>query len=187
MDALRVFAREPEAAGELLVEADDEAVVVRDKYAKARRHFLVLLRGGVIDHVDDLRSEHAPQLDVLEARAQRILDTYPDVAFRIGFHAVPSMRPLHLHVISRDMDAPALKNKKHWHSFTSPDFFLDLDTVRARLAADGKLDVRARRAEYEAMLKHSLSCHGCHLAVSNMPKLKAHIAQCRAVHELSRR
>lgn len=31
--------------------------------------------------------------------------------WRVGFHSVPSMRRLHLHVISTDMDSPALKNK----------------------------------------------------------------------------
>lgn len=29
----------------------------------------------------------------------------------VGFHSVPSMARLHLHVISTDMDSPALKNK----------------------------------------------------------------------------
>jgi hypothetical protein len=29
----------------------------------------------------------------------------------VGFHSVPSMRRLHLHVISTDMDSPALKTK----------------------------------------------------------------------------
>lgn len=41
----------------------------------------------------------------------------------IGYHAVPSMQRLHLHVISTDFVSPCLKTKYHWNSFTTP-FFL---------------------------------------------------------------
>lgn len=40
--------------------------------------------------------------------------------FKTGFHAEPSMRRLHLHVISRDFYSPCLKTKKHWNSFNTP-------------------------------------------------------------------
>jgi aprataxin len=47
------------------------------------------------------------------AAAQRAAD--PSLPpFRLGFHSAPSMRALHLHVISSDFDSPCLKNKKHW-------------------------------------------------------------------------
>lgn len=37
--------------------------------------------------------------------------------FRIGYHAIPSMHLLHLHVISIDFDSEKLKTGKHWSSF----------------------------------------------------------------------
>ncbi|KAF4509649.1 hypothetical protein G6O67_003797 [Ophiocordyceps sinensis] len=42
-----------------------------------------------------------------------------------GVHAVPSMRHLHIHVLSRDMHSPALRHRKHYNSFATP-FFVDL-------------------------------------------------------------
>jgi len=41
----------------------------------------------------------------------------------MGYHAMPSMQRLHLHVISTDFNSPYLKTKYHWNSFTT-SFFL---------------------------------------------------------------
>lgn len=46
----------------------------------------------------------------------QIKDHKPD-DFEIGFHAQPSMRHLHMHVISTDFDSPTLKTQRHWNSF----------------------------------------------------------------------
>ena len=57
----------------------------------------------------------------------------------VGFHALPSLAPLHLHVLSPDLDSPWLKTKRHFNSFTQASFFLRLDDVLAcvRQAAGG--------------------------------------------------
>jgi aprataxin len=60
--------------------------------------------------------------------------------FRIGFHAIPSMRQLHMHVISQDFDSDHLKNKKHWNSFTT-NFFVDADFLISKLASKGSVHV----------------------------------------------
>ena len=39
--------------------------------------------------------------------------------FLCGFHAAPSLRQLHLHLLSSDLDSDALKNKKHFNSFAT--------------------------------------------------------------------
>lgn len=52
---------------------------------------------------------------------------------RVGFHALPSLQPLHLHVMSRDGHSEAVKNKVHFLSFTHAHFFLPLDGVIAAL------------------------------------------------------
>ncbi|PHH68121.1 hypothetical protein CDD82_825 [Ophiocordyceps australis] len=41
---------------------------------------------------------------------------------RCGLHLVPSMRHLHVHVISRDMHSASLRHRKHYNSFTTPFF-----------------------------------------------------------------
>lgn len=49
-------------------------------------------------------------------------------AFRIGYHAQPSLDQLHLHVISKDFDSEFLKTKKHFNSFTT-DFFIEAQST----------------------------------------------------------
>lgn len=58
-----------------------------------------------------------------------------------SFSQVPSMRQLHLHVISQDFDSKHLKNKKHWHSFNSP-FFRDLVDVIEEVGKHGKATLK---------------------------------------------
>lgn len=61
----------------------------------------------------------------LELLAQNVIEITGNHLenFKIGYHALPSMQQLHLHVISNDFDSPCLKTKKHWNSFCT-DFFL---------------------------------------------------------------
>ena len=92
--------------------------------------------------------------------------------FRIGFHSVPSMDQLHLHLISCDFISECLKTKKHWISFTT-DFFRPLDTVISSLEEQGAVIVDS--AAEEAKLKGKLQCHRCSLILRDIPKLKSHI------------
>lgn len=63
-------------------------------------------------------------LCVLALTAASVAKTAPGApVFKIGYHAIPSLHPLHIHIISQDFDAPALKTKKHYLSFTTR-FFL---------------------------------------------------------------
>lgn len=107
--------------------------------------------------------------------AQQVADEPVPAGWRLGFHSVPSMRQLHLHVISQDFDSPALKNKKHWNSFTTA-FFKDLDAVVSEVNAHGS--VRVDRAAAEQLLKAPLRCHRCGCMLGTTPQLKAHIVQC---------
>lgn len=48
----------------------------------------------------------------------------------MGFHSVPSMEHVHLHVLSSDLCSPSMKKKKHYNSFhPKHGFFLHLDDV----------------------------------------------------------
>ncbi|EKU20534.1 aprataxin, partial [Nannochloropsis gaditana CCMP526] len=81
-------------------------------------------------------------------------------------HSLPSLRPLHIHIVSQDFDSPALKTKRHWNSFTTP-FFLDLLQVETALQIHGKVTVRHEDAE--ALLKLSLRCHACGAVQKTIP------------------
>ena len=55
-------------------------------------------------------------------------------AFRYGFHTHPSMRQLHMHIISTDLSA----QRGPCNRFAAP-FFVLLDEVEARLQGEGRL------------------------------------------------
>ena len=77
----------------------------------------------------------------------------------------------------QDYDSAALKNKKHWNSFTTP-FFIELADVIAQLQNKSRLDIDVSQAE--SMLKQDLNCHVCRTTMRNLPLLKAHISTCKA-------
>lgn len=75
----------------------------------------------------------------------------------------------------QDFDSAALKNKKHWNSFTTP-FFIEVETVLTDLQNKDCVDIEAGKAE--GLLKQGLLCHICHQPMKNMPTLKSHIQNC---------
>ena len=68
-----------------------------------------------------------------------------------GFHAKPSLRPLHMHVVSRDLEKA--KTKKHYLSFADPGFFLDVGWVCSELRARGRVAYDV--ADKERILKET--------------------------------
>ena len=142
-----------------------------------------------------------------EVGQQWIADVHaqdPNVIFRMGFHAIPSMTRLHLHIISQvqgllllglvllnmgamnlavlsaqDFISDRLKSKKHFNSFTTP-FFLELSSVIEELTSSwqGRLliDTAAARQHEQGEMR----CHRCRAVQRNMPQLKQHLLQgCR--------
>ncbi|KAJ6438601.1 aprataxin-like protein [Purpureocillium lavendulum] len=87
----------------------------------------------------------------------------------VGVHAVPSMRHLHIHVLSRDMHSASLKHRKHYNSFNTP--FL-VDVADFPLAAD---DPR-RDPKGHGYLRRDLVCWRCKRNFKNhFKELKEHL------------
>ncbi|UZJ51017.1 hypothetical protein CBS101457_000337 [Exobasidium rhododendri] len=119
-----------------------------------------------------------------------------DWGVRTGFHSVPSMDTVHLHVISEDLVSASLKNKKHFQSFhPTLGFWLDLSYVQD-LVRQGKRSLPHTAHHYEDLLRARLMSHRpqskerqrkyAGLKPSNatspsqypdMPKLKAHLEE----------
>ncbi|MCO5565818.1 hypothetical protein L7F22_019493 [Adiantum nelumboides] len=96
---------------------------------------------------------------------------------RVGFHAVPSMDTIHLHVISDDLVSDRLKHKKHYQSFhPTHGFWLELDTIQ-ELVRQGKKSLPNSEAHYESLLKSPLISFRDGKVYPNMPKLKDHLEQ----------
>lgn len=96
---------------------------------------------------------------------------------RVGFHAVPSMDTVHLHVLSDDFVSERLKHKKHYQSFhPTAGFWLDLDAVEA-LVQQGKKALPYSDAQYEAILKQPMVSHRDGQQYATFPKLRDHLHQ----------
>ncbi|TPX30073.1 hypothetical protein SeMB42_g07986 [Synchytrium endobioticum] len=176
-DALLQYVKTPEMFPKVVYEFDDDVVIIYDQYPKAKYHFLVMPRIQ-IDGPNSLIACHIPFVEKIKQKALKLTsiiqsESSDHIEFRMGFHAVPSMKQLHLHVISTDFKSERLKHRKHWVSFTS-GFFKDVDEVLAILRKDGR--VYFDKEEYEDIIKTApLRCHKCHKDQKTMPALKRHL------------
>ncbi|XP_063776126.1 aprataxin [Pseudophryne corroboree] len=166
---LKVSMQDPE----LQVFKDDKVVVIKDKYPKSRYHWLVLPWES-ISNLKVLRAEHLDLLEHMHSVGEKIAQQHSTLSraqFRLGYHAIPSMSHVHLHVISQDFDSPCLKVKKHWNSFTT-DYFLESEEIIDMIKLRGKVTVKDGVAE---LLKSSLQCNVCRLPQATIPQLKEHL------------
>ncbi|XP_032977870.1 aprataxin isoform X4 [Rhinolophus ferrumequinum] len=152
---------------------DEQVVVIKDKYPKARHHWLVLPWAS-ISSLKAVTREHLELLKHMHTVGEKVI---ADVAgssklrFRLGYHAIPSMSHVHLHVISQDFDSPCLKNKKHWNSFNT-EYFIESQAVIEMVQDAGRVTVRDGMPE---LLKLPLRCHECQQLLPSIPQLKEHL------------
>ncbi|ODN84102.1 hypothetical protein L202_00116 [Cryptococcus amylolentus CBS 6039] len=137
----------------------------------------LLLKGGVYGREEVLRAMEETAREVEEMIRDEMLKT-EGFAWRVdvGFHAVPSMKHVHLHVISDDRISPSLKSKKHYNSFR-PDlgFFIPIMEVRRWLQNEQTLQERVDAlAATTSLLKTPLTCFKCDEPMNNIEKLKTH-------------
>eukprot|EP01137_Pigoraptor_chileana_P022339 Opistho-2@87166 len=148
------------------------------QYGQARFHLLVIPR-TLISGPECLTREHVGILEKLQRKGTELITrentSRSDESrrrFRMGFHGIPSMNQLHMHVISQDFDSDCLKTKQHWNSFASP-FFLDSADVIDTIKAKGHMEID--RAAFERLLTSPLRCHLCAEECKTMPSLKSHL------------
>lgn len=172
--ALLPYIRHPEHHDVLFY--DDHAVIINDKYPKARVHMLVMPRDLEVSrtHPLDLSHEQAARLAPYVEKAKELggPQLKGDISIKCGVHAVPSMNNLHVHVISTDFDLPCLKHKKHYNSFNTV-FFVDFGDLGTSLLRRIPRDSRA----LELVVKTSpMKCSYCHREFGNRFKeLKQHL------------
>eukprot|EP00238_Polyblepharides_amylifera_P001613 CAMPEP_0196571856 /NCGR_PEP_ID=MMETSP1081-20130531/1984_1 /TAXON_ID=36882 /ORGANISM="Pyramimonas amylifera, Strain CCMP720" /LENGTH=392 /DNA_ID=CAMNT_0041888965 /DNA_START=24 /DNA_END=1199 /DNA_ORIENTATION=- len=114
-DALEKAIRFPEGT-EGVEWYSNSLVVLRDKFPKSRCHWLVLPRVSGLMGLTSLRVEHVPILEDMLAKGEAWAADHapPGSSVRLGFHALPSMKHLHLHVITQDFSGTGMKKKHHW-------------------------------------------------------------------------
>lgn len=157
---------------DLKVDENDKVVIIKDKYPKARFHFLIIPKESIAN-LKGLTKEHVPLLKHMHDEGEKLAKkSSSKLEFRLGYHAIPSMSQIHLHVISQDFDSTCLKTKKHWNSFTT-EYFINSSDLIAMMEEKGSIQFDP--AKYSEILKHPLRCHVCKKDSATMPALKTHI------------
>eukprot|EP01098_Paradermamoeba_levis_P012504 TRINITY_DN5485_c0_g1_i2.p1 TRINITY_DN5485_c0_g1~~TRINITY_DN5485_c0_g1_i2.p1 ORF type:complete len:189 (-),score=29.76 TRINITY_DN5485_c0_g1_i2:14-580(-) len=174
---LTSYFEHPENHQEDILYQDKDVTVLYDKFPKAQVHLLAI-PSFVLSGFSSLNETHLPLLHKMRecglAMAQKIT---PEKAmkFKTGFHAVPSLKQLHLHVISTDLDSPKMKHNKHWNSFTT-EFFVDFQDFVGQVQRDNR--VQFDEAYYEGLLRQKPRCHKCSTEFATFPNLKSHLPSC---------
>ena len=164
-------------------------VVIYDRYPKASRHVLILPRDGYIDApmgVRQLGPEHRDRVQEMHSLAQAIAAAWSAEAEAagegtlkclIGYHATPSLHTLHLHVLTADLDSPALKKKIHWNSFTTP-FFVPAALVDSQIGQPQGCREMALAAAACEEHDGPMRCPLCKSIHSTIPAMKSHYQHC---------
>ncbi|KAF8821667.1 hypothetical protein IE077_001750 [Cardiosporidium cionae] len=189
----------------------EEFITLYDGFPKATYHLLVFMvmkdQGQTIKGPKYLTEAHSTLLRKLQFYVRCIAKNLQihdgkDVVFRCGIHAIPSLEPLHFHLISQDFQARGLKSVKHWNSFNTP-FFVPLYRIIQLVEHDNTLisldqafngTKMASKKKSETMLcsnmdftentflpflKNSLKCNKCDKDFRNIiHKLKEHLELC---------
>ncbi|ORX86767.1 HIT-like protein [Anaeromyces robustus] len=174
-DGLLLYVRHPEQYKSSIYKSFDKFIVIYDKYPKAKYHLLIIPKEN-IKNIYHLNKSHIPLIKEMINLSKEIVNELNSknekYEFQIGFHAIPSMNQIHMHVISTDFISPYLKTKKHWNSFTS-EFFLKPSFIIKQLEENDRVNID--KSHFEIVLKKALICHKCKQELKNMPTLKAHL------------
>uniref|UniRef100_A0A2A4J3D9 HIT domain-containing protein n=1 Tax=Heliothis virescens TaxID=7102 RepID=A0A2A4J3D9_HELVI len=156
---------------ECIVKKTKQAVVIKDKYPKAKIHYLVLPNED-INSIYKLDKSHIGLLEEFGDVFNEIQNE-EELPVKAGFHAVPSMQRLHMHIISTDMVSPSLKTKMHWNSFTT-EFFKPYADVLEELKKNGCINKMSPEL-HKSLMATELKCNQCTFKPKNMPELKEHL------------
>ncbi|XP_035895355.1 aprataxin-like [Anopheles stephensi] len=154
----------------------DLAVVIKDIYPKALHHFLVLPWKD-IDSVYDLSPVDDALLQEMYDLGLKAVGTSGLTAdqFDYGYHMKPSMRRLHLHVISKDYHSRCLSHRYHWNAFNT-EFLIKHETVVEKLREQGSVE-RPSLHYIMQLLETPLRCNQCTFTPKTFAELKLHLKQ----------
>ena len=116
-----------------VIKYDTEFVFIKDGMPKSSLHYVIMPR-KIILTFKDIKVEDMVLIRRMQVRAEQFLDEIGEdkSQFRFGFHAVPTMPQVHMHVISQDFQEDENrileKEKKHWQTFNTP-FFVQPQTL----------------------------------------------------------
>ncbi|KAK6204938.1 histidine triad superfamily, third branch [Scheffersomyces amazonensis] len=155
--AFQKYVNHPEKHVDIIQYYDKNVVIIRDAYPKSVCHYLVIPRFSEVTYVNpldafnrDYREINGQELfDIMEKYVEKAKDliiadlqgafghkpendlklsAFKNTFIKAGIHSIPSLKNLHIHVITRDFQSNCLKNKKHYNSFNT-QFFVEFEKL----------------------------------------------------------
>lgn len=171
--------------GSTVLYKDDRCILVNDAFPKSKVHCLLMPLEMQLTSLNDLRVEHVDLLQhlnhVADAYVRFLRQSSPTVygrrRFITGYHAIPSLPMLHMHLLSMDLKGPCLKTRKHYNSFAT-FFFLTSDRVVEDLGRHGRVTLNQDVAMLHRFEDQSMKCLWCGASLSNMPSMRQHLETC---------
>lgn len=160
---------------------DETLFIIKDRYPKATAHYLVMPRER-IEKLHQLCGEHGIEIiqslkDRGEWLIQKLQAEMPHLSFDMGFHVVPSMLQIHLHVISTDFCAEALHWPAHYNAFTTA-FFISPDEMMRYIRERGNFWLtKSELHQYRIAKRGPLRCNQCRYWPQTMDQLKEHLEE----------
>ncbi|KAI8598724.1 hypothetical protein EDD21DRAFT_179802 [Dissophora ornata] len=155
--------------------------VCRDKCVLlcAIEHYLVMPRER-LEKLHQLSGAHGVEtIERLQKRGEWLIDILqkekPYLKFTMGFHVIPSMLQIHLHVISLDFHSKHNRWPPHYNSFTTA-FFIHPNDLITTLNERGHFWLSVPELQwYREQKKAPLQCNQCVFLAQNMKGLKLHL------------
>lgn len=195
---LKNYIVEPQLYPDEVLFFDSHAVIIKDAFPKSQFHFLILPRDLKITWTDptSLSAEQKSKLQgyvdwALTRAFEDFTKSYTfskegmipfekkyqfedkqffiDKFTQVGIHSVPSLKNLHIHVMTKDFYSDRMKNKKHYNSFNTT-FFVNWRRLPLEESPD------ATYLENEVIKKTDLKCCYCKKNFKNrFSELKLHL------------
>ena len=160
-----------------IFEQDELTMTLYDAFPKARYHDLVVPRDD-IHSVKELSRDNLELLKhihkVAENLIERVRKREQNTPFRFGYHALPHLNRLHLHIVSQDFDSPHLWKRHHWNTFNT-EYFMDSSKVIKDIENDGKIEIDD--VAYKELLTLRMHCNfkDCYERFEDLTQLTHHL------------
>ena len=143
-------------------DSDGTTVTLIDAYPKARHHYLIVPKTVELNSIGEATHKHLPLLQHMHGKAEQLTEKIkaeePGVKFYIGYHAVPSMNLLHLHVISDDFDSQRIRKLHHWNIFNT-EYFIESHEALQLIQERGRILIDEKK--YNDVLLSPAKCNVC--------------------------